>query len=215
MKSYILIISILMGLCLPAHAQTRSALSAEEEAQIKERIVGKLEDFQYFLGEMANKKNSQQVRNDAHKSNRQLFIGKCEPYTVTNISTGAPEKRSAVKMETSSVSNGKERRRQQLMKQYFINLMNNRAYSNIKIEQSKTVRVDNIRKVGDGKYEAVAHFYQYFIGYGGDGIIRYGDQTEKAVRILIDYDEVPTPDGVDRIFDIKLGDMKVVLTERL
>lgn len=199
-----------------AFPQSISDLTEDEKKQLKLRIKDKLEDFQFFLGEMADKSNSQQVRTSAHKSNVLLFIGKCEPYTVTNISTGETERKEAVQMETSSVSNGRERKRSQPMKQYFINIINNRAYSNIKIEQSKAVRVDNIRKVANGKYEAVAHIHQYFTGYGGErNHVIYSDNTEKAVRILIDYDEVVTSEGIDRIFDIKLGDMKVALTERL
>lgn len=205
-------------LCLGANvsAQTIHDLTDEEKNQVKARIIDKLEDFQFFLGEMADKKNSQQVRNSAHKSNVLLFIGKCEPYTVTNLTTGEPERKEAVRMETSSVTNGVERKRSNTMKQYFINILNNRAYSNIKIEQSKAVRVDNIRKVGEGKYEAIAHIHQYFTGYGGErNQVIYSDNTEKAVRISIDLDEVPTSDGIERVLDIKLGDMKVALTERL
>ena len=199
-----------------AFSQSISDLTEDEIKQVKLRIKDKLEDFQFFLGEMADKSNSQQVRTSAHKSNVLLFIGKCEPYTVTNISTGETERKEAVQMETSSVSNGRERKRSQPMKQYFINIINNRAYSNIKIEQSKSVLVDNIRKVANGKYEGVAHIHQYFTGYGGErNHVIYSDNTEKAVRILIDYDEVVTSEGIDRIFDIKLGDMKVALTERL
>lgn len=199
-----------------AFSQSTSDLTEDEKKQVELRIIDKLEDFQFHLGLMANKRKSQQVRTAAHKSNVLLFIGKCEPYTVTNISTGESEKKEAIQMETSSVSNGRERKRSQPMKQYFINIMNNRTYSNIKIEQSKAVRVDNFRKIADDKYEAVAHIHQYFTGYGGErNYVIYSDNTEKAVRILIDYHENRTSEGIDRIFDIKLGDMKVALTERL
>lgn len=211
---FLLIINLSFNIC--AQSSSDLTVTEEEQTQVKARIIDKLEDFQFWLGEMADKKNSMQVRTSAHKSNILLFIGKCEPYTVTDFSTGETQRKEAVQMETSSVSNGRERKRTQPMKQYFINILNNRAYSNIKIEQSKAVRVDNIRKVGNGKYEAVAHIHQYFTGYGGErNRVIYSDNTEKAVRILIDYDEVVTSDGIDRIFDIKLGDMKVALTERL
>lgn len=211
----ITLLFIMSSMGISAYAQDVQELSEDEKNQLKARIVDKLDDFQFFLGEMADKKNSQQVRSSAHKSNILLFIGKCEPYTVTNISTGALENKEAVKMETSSISNGYERRKSQTMKQYFINILNNRAYSNIKIEQSKAVRVDNIRKVGDGKYEAIAHIHQYFAGYGGEMGVIYSDHTEKSVKIIIDRYEVPTSLDVDIIYEIKLGDMKVSLTERL
>ena len=79
------------------YAQNSHVLSKEEENEIKARIVDKLEDFQFWLEEIADKKNSQQVRTSAYESNVLLFIGKCEPYTVTNISTGVLEKKEAVK----------------------------------------------------------------------------------------------------------------------
>ena len=211
----ITLLFIMSSMGISVYAQDVHELPIEEKNQLKARIVDKLDDFQFFLGEMADKKNSQQVRTSAHKSNILLFIGKCEPYTVTNISTGALENKEAVKMETSSISNGYERRKSQTMKQYFTNILNNRAYSNIKIEQSKAVRVDKIRKVGEGKYEAIAHIHQYFAGYGGEMGVIYSDHTEKAVKIIIDRYEVSTSLGVDIIYEIKLGDMKVSLTERL
>lgn len=199
-----------------AFSQSTSDLTEDEKKQVELRIIDKLENFQFYLGEMADKRNSQLIRTSAHKSNVLLFIGKCEPYNVMNISTGETERKEAVKMETSSISNGRERKRSQLMKQYFINIMNNKTYSNIKIEQSNAVRVDNFRKVADGKYEAIAHIHQYFTGYGGElNYVIYSDNTEKAVRILIDYHENRTSEGIDRIFEIKLGDMKVALTEQL
>lgn len=211
----ITLLFIMSSMGISVYAQEAHELSEEAKEQIRARIIDKLDDFQFFLGEMADKNNSQQVRTSAHKSNILLFIGKCEPYTVTNISTGALENKEAVKMETSSISNGYERRKSQTMKQYFTNILNNRAYSNIKIEQSKAVRVDNIRKVGEGKYEAIAHIHQYFTGYGGEMGVIYSDHTEKAVKIIIDCKEVPTSLGVELIYEIKLGDMKVSLTERL
>lgn len=198
-------------------AQSNYSLTQEEKEQVKERIVDKLEDFQFWLGEIANKKNSQQVRTNALKSNIVLFMGKCDPYTVTNHKTGQLEIKEAVKMETSSIRNGREvKNPPQRMKQYLYNILNNKTYSNIKIEQADAVRVDNLRKVGEGEYEAVAYFCQYFTGYRGDGnYVAYSDYTEKAVRILIDIEEVRQAGETEKIIKIKLGDMKVALTEHL
>jgi len=198
-------------------AQSKNYLTEEDKKQIKERIIDKLEDFQFWLGEIANKKNSQQVRTNAIKSNIVLFIGKCDPYTVTNPKTGEIEIKDAVKMETSSIRNGVVHKNpSQRMKQYLKNLLNNKSYSNIKIEQADAVRVDNLRKVGDGEYEAIAYFCQYFTGYRGDGNhVVYSDYTEKAVRILIEVEEVKQIGKTEKVIKIKLGDMKVALTERL
>lgn len=210
-----LLLIFFLGITTCVYGQSTNDLTEEEKEQIQNAIKDRLTDFQDNLEQMADKKNSQYVRTSAHKSNRLLFLGKCEPYTVINLSTDEVEKKEPVQMETSSISNDVERKRKQSMKRYFINIMNNRAYANIRVTQSKAVRVDNIRKVGDGKYVAVAHIHQYFTGYGGDRQILYSDETEKAVGISIEVSDVETSMGVDRKIDIRLGDMKVVLTDRL
>ncbi|MDE6523222.1 MAG: hypothetical protein K2L17_10415 [Muribaculaceae bacterium] len=210
---------LILSICVSINVSALSSyiLTEEDKEQVKERIIDKLEDFQFWLGEIANKKNSQKVRTDALKSNIVLFIGKCDPYTVTNHKTGELEVKEAVKMQTSSVRNGKEvKNPPQRMKQYLYNILNNETYSNIKIEQADAVRVDNIRQVGDGEYEAVAYFCQYFTGYRGEeNYVAYSDYTEKAVRISIGLEEVRHAGKTEKIIKIKLGDMKVALTERL
>lgn len=207
---------LLLVLLIPAYAQTSSTLTAKQQEEIIERIKDKLKDFQYYLSIMADKTLSQQVRQNAHKANMLLFIGSCEPYEVTE-STGRIERRNAVQMETSSVNSNYVKR--QPMKQYFVNIMNNRMYSNIIIEQADAIRVDNLRKVGEDKYEAVAHICQYFTGYGENGQPKYADKTEKAVKILISHKDNPRINEgeivCENIFDIKLGDMKVLSTERI
>lgn len=213
MRKYLLGIFFVISICFNGFAQETIVLTEDDKNQVKARIIEKLNDFQNYLGEMADKQNPMSVRNAFRKSNTLLFIGECEPYKVTDIQSGEIQQKDAVKMETSSLSHNTKH--SQLMKDYFNNIMNNRAYSNIKIEQSKAVRIDNIRKVAEGKYEGVAHIHQYFTGYGGDGKqILYSDSTEKAVKIYIGYEEVLSSEGVQRIFNIKLGDMKVVLTEK-
>lgn len=212
MKRIILTIIVFAWLLAPAYTQTID-LTADQKKQIIARIEDKLEDFQNSLEIMAEKSYSQQTRQAAYKANTLLFIGNCEPYEVIDQMTGRVKRKRAVEMETSSVNSNYIKR--QPMKQYFINIMNNRAYSNIKIEQAGAIRVDNIRKVGEGKYEAVAHICQYFAGYRGDMGKIYEDKTEKAVKILIDYHEIPNSFGGDIIYDIKLENMKVLSTERI
>ena len=213
MKKILFITTLFACLLTPVYAQSSFDLTDEVKEQIIARIKDKLNDFQEFLGEMANKKFPQQTRQKAYESSIILFIGECEPYEVSDITTGRVERKKAVEMETSSVNSNYIKR--QLMKLYFLNILNNRIYSNIKIEQADAVRVDNLRKVGEGRYEAVAHICQYFVGYNDNGYLKYGDKTEKAVKVYVNYKEIPTSTGTDSIFDIKLGNMKVLSTERI
>ena len=211
---YLLLSLIVLFSGISLKGQEVLELNESQKAQIIKGIVEKLDDFQFWLGDMADKQNPSTVRKGAHSAAKKLFVGKCQPYTL--FVSGISVNNDGVKMQTSSVRNGREIKKDQLMRNYFLKILNNTAYNNIKIEQSKAVRVDNVRKVGEGKYEAVAHIHQYFTGYGGErNQVLYSDNTEKDVRIHIDYEEIPTSEGVDRIISIKLGDMTVVFTERI
>ena len=197
-----------------SHAQQPSIdLTQEQIEQINQRISDKLENFLSYLQMMADKKNSQRVRNSAHQRNLNLFIGKCEPYEEFNLYSHASHIHEAVKMQTSSVNNNKITT--QKIKNYFSNLMNNKNYANIKIDQADTFYISNIRKTGEDRYEAVARIKQVFMGMSENGGVRYGDITEKAVRIYIERHTVATPNGYEDVWDIMLGDMKVLSTSRL
>lgn len=217
MKKTFMFLVVVLAVMLPGYGQTYGdgtpTLTDDEKEQLKDRIVDKLEDFQYFLQTMADKRNSHPVRTQAMQSNIKMFIGECEPYSVYNYWTGSEEMMPAVKMQTSSVN--RSQKSSQKMKNYFTKILNNRLYANIRIEQSDAIRIGNIEAVGDGRYMAVAYICQKFIGYADNGSIRYGDVTEKKVKIHIDHQEIPTVNGIENLWDVKLGDMYVVSTQRL
>ncbi len=188
-------------------------LTEEEKTVLKSRIVDKLSDFQYFLKTMADKRYSTAVRQNALESTTSLFIGNCEPYEIRNSWDGTPITERAVQMQVSS--RYKSRPTTKPMKLYLTQIFRGMGYSNIRIEQADAIRVDNFTKTPDGKYLAVAHIVQNFIGYGEGGQIRYSDRTQKKVIVHIDVIEIPTADGIDLLYDVKLGDMSVVSTEKL
>lgn len=199
---------------LPTYAQTSSELTEEEKIQLTKRIEDKLEDFLIYLGELASKTLPEEIRDVAYESNVSLFIGNCEPYKVIDLYSGKEQWKDAVKMQTSSV-NSSESPKQQTMKEYFYKLRKNLLpYTDIIIEQSGAVRVDNIRQVGPNKFEGVAHYFQIFAGYRDKRLV-YKDRTEKSVKLYIDSNCVETSKGDKRIYDIRLGDMKVRSTEKV
>lgn len=212
MKLHVLFFALAILSAGVLNAQTKS-LSEEDKEVLKVRIIDKLDDFQYFLKTMADKRNSKEVRENAHRSCINLFIGKCEPYEEYNDWVGVPVVRKAVQMQTSSVNS--KLKRTQSMKQYLKRMLQGLGYANIRIEQSDAIRVDTFRKVGDGKYMAIAYIFQDFIGYGKDGQTIYSDRTQKKVYIHVDLVEIPTENGVEEIWNVKLGDMSVVSTEKL
>lgn len=210
-----LILGILfVVIAIPTQAQTSTELSEEEKNQLARRVEDKLEDFLIYLGELASKTIPDEIREAAYELNLKLFIGECEPYKVVDLYSGKEQWKDAVKMQTSSV-NSSEPPKEQTMKKYFYKLRNNMLpYTDIIIEQSGVVRVDNIRQVGLGKFEGVAHYFQIFAGYRDKRLV-YKDRTEKSVKLYIDGNYVETSEGAKRVYDIRLGDMKVRSTERI
>jgi len=208
-KSFILGI-LFVGIAAPTQAQTSTELSEEEKNQLERRVEDKLEDFLIYLGELASKTLPDEIREAAYELNLKLFIGECEPYKVVDLYSGREQWKEAVRMQTSSINNSNINN--QSMKDYFNKLKNNRSYTDIVIEQSGAVRVDNIRQVGPGKFEGVAHYFQIFAGYR-DKRLLYKDRTEKSVKLYIDGNYVETSGGAKRVYDIRLGDMKVRSTE--
>lgn len=214
MKRLTIIFIILMNACvLSSKAQNSLDLTFEQQEDITNRIVAKVNDFQNFLAQLADKTNSSFSRQKAYESILDIFIGRCDKYETIDLNTGRKELKDAVKMEISSVNS--QRPVTRLMKTYLNNIKNNGMYSNIKISLVDAIRVGNLRKVAEGKYEATAHFCQIFIGLNGDKI-KYSDKTEKAVKVYVTLSLRPTLFGdYDEVFDVKLGDIKVESTERL
>ena len=84
----------------------------------------------------------------------------------------------------------------------------NYRYSQIVIEAADAVRVDNFSKIGDGRYVATAHILQHFMGYSSDGRrVQYEDYTAKTITIYINRLEINTPEGINVIWQILLGDV--------
>ena len=94
------------------------------------------------------------------------------------------------------------------MKKYLWNQYNNvHKYGKVVIQSADVVRVDNIHKVSEGHYEAMACFVQKYIAFK-DGRVIYSDITSKKVKVYIEALEIPG--GV--IWDAKLGDVYVTST---
>ena len=197
---------LLVGAIQITYAQS---LSNEEKQELQLRAKQKIEDFQGHLATIASRNMSATNKNAARKAALDLFIGKGESYMFED-SYGNRLKHDAVKMQVSSKTTGRINTR--LMKNYLTSLANLSQYTKVVIEDADVVRVDNIRETGDGKYEAVAYFSQKFCGYR-DGRLVYTDVTEKKVKIYVEKQTVPMPDGNQQvIWQVLLGDIYVLDT---
>ncbi len=182
-------------------------LSNEDKSELQTRVKQKIEDFQLHLGTIGSKGVSEASKDAATASALELFIGKGRSYEYTD-DYGNRRTHEPVKMQTS---NKRRKYPPKPMTQYLKHLRN-LTYTKVIIEAADAVRVDNIFETSDGKYEAVAYFSQKFCGYR-DGRLVYNDVTEKKVKIYVEKEVIPRPDGSGQvIWQVLLGDIYVMST---
>ena len=212
MRFYIIrtLIFISLMLCCFTNLNAQQLTYSEKEA-LQRRVKDKVDEFQFYIGQLANKKSTNiEVKNNAYNLALKLFIGECEDYSIYDPELGRDVFKSAVRMETSSKYRSSKSRT--LMKRYLNNLRNNQTYTQIEITDADIVRVDNIYKVVD-HYECMAYFCQKYIGYR-DGRVAYSDITTKKVRVYINAIQIPKADGsTETIWNALLGDIYVIETK--
>ena len=221
MKKFFIALAFCFSLAVTAGAQNVQLINdlgiqEDELADVQERIVEKVDDFQRWLQALAGRGNvSHNTKMEIYDQTLKLFIGEGKSYKieVPNPYGGFSEQINPA--VTMSIINSKYNkiRTKQPMTTYLTNLIKrsetpNYRYSQVVIEAADAVRVDNFRRVGDGRYMATAHILQHFMGYGKDGMrIQYEDYTAKTITIYIDRVEIITPEGIDYYWDIRLGDV--------
>lgn len=204
MKTVKIYIALLLMVCaIPSVAQ--NDLSESDKEALQARVKDKVDEFQYHLSCIVNTELTDYQRLEEIDASLVLFIGKGERYNVTN-DRGEVENHSAVRMQLSSVNN--DIKRWLTMKKYLRNQYENvHRYGKVVIQAADAVRVDNINKVSDGHYEAMAYFAQKYIAFS-DGRVVYSDITTKKIKVYIDALEVLG----EIIWDAKLGDVYVTST---
>ena len=118
--------------------------------------------------------------------------------------------RKAVTMGVTSLRNPKPRKKP--MADYLLGLAEIR-YNAVTIETTDwhDMRVSEVRKVGDDKYECTVYFEQVFTSKGPDNIPGYSDRTKKKVTCYIDL--VQTDDGLEIL--VQLGDVTAYETRKI
>lgn len=196
--------TLLLAICLPSLAQ--NDLTASDKEALQARVKDKVDEFVHHLSCIVNTELTDYQRQNEIKAALVLFIGNGERYSVTN-ENGEVENHAPVRMQLSSVNN--DIKRWLSMKKYLWNQYNNvHKYGKVVIQSADIVRVDNINKVSDGHYEAMAYFVQKYIAFR-DGKVVYSDITTKKIKVYIDALEVPG--GI--IWEAKLGDVYVTATK--
>lgn len=202
---YQFLLVILMGMTF-TNSYAQNDLTEEDKKELQDRVKIKVDEFQQYLSDIVNTDLSDNQRKNSISSALALFIGKGEAYQITENDVKVNKK--PVRMQISSVYNDRTRWLQ--MKQYLKNQYENvHKYGKVSITSADVVRVDNIYKVGEGKYQAVAYFCQRYVATR-DGKVVYGpDVTSKKVIVYISAIEIPG----GYVWDAKLGDVYVTATK--
>lgn len=200
-----LIILLLISTSLDCFSQQTNDLSQEELEAFKIQCQERIDAFQMGLEIIADKRQNSEIKNHYIKTIPEMFMGNGEPWTDNNGG-----KHDAVKMQVSSLSNGKIRTTNIPLKEY-LNRLRNLPYTSVEIKKAKTCLISNLYKVSDNLYMGTCTFFQYFTGQSGEVLV-YRDYTQKDVDVYIQRIE----DGsLGTYWDMKFGDINVSETKRL
>lgn len=204
---FLLLMFILLGLANNISAQSDGMLSENDKKEMQNKAKQRIDDFLNYLGAIGSKQVSRQRKQASVESALDLFIGNGDPYTYED-DYGNRLQHAAVTMQTTNKYGRKYPPKP--MKTYLSALMS-LPYNKVVIESADAVRVDNIQEEGNGKYKAVAYYYQKFTGSYGDGRI-YSDYTQKKVTIYVERTLLDTIDGEKTVWTVLLGDVSAVET---
>lgn len=198
-------ILLLISTSLGCFSQKTNDLSQEELEAFKVQCQERIDAFQMGLEIIADKRQNAEIKDHYIKTIPEMFMGNGEPWTDNNGG-----KHDAVKMQVSSLSNGKITTSNIPLKQY-LNRLRNLPYTNVEIKKAKTCLISNLYKVSDNLYMGTCTFFQYFTGQSGEVLV-YRDYTQKDVDVYIQRIE----DGsLGTYWDMKFGDINVSETKRM
>lgn len=199
----IFIVLIALASTIMGKAQNNE-LSSEELDSWKERCQEIIEAFQYGLEIIGDKSQEKAVKQHYKENILEFFMGKGEPYYLKV--DGVNKRQEPVSMQVSSL-NRKEPRSVQLKN--YLNHIENMKYKHVKISKARTCVISNFYPV-DGMYIATVTIFQVFEGYGGE-MRTYRDKTQKDIKV---YLHKVTDGNLGEFWDLKLGDINVVATEK-
>lgn len=216
---FVLAAAMLMSAHAVAQQLDRThGLSDEDVAAMTKRATEKVDQFNRQLSLIAqphrSTDNNKQRQMNAYKDRliRQclkLFLGQGEEYEDAYGNKMPP-----VTIEVSSISKrtGAVSVEQRKVKQYLRSMKNNRfRYDSIDITSTDCYVIpESVREIGDGLYECVLSYTQWFRAKRREGP-DYEDKTDKAVRVVFERVVI---EGEIRWL-IWLGDIYVTLTTQI
>lgn len=195
---------------------TSKDLFGEDFEEVTKEIRKKVNNFNRYVNNLAGNSFTHWEKEERYQLALELFIGKGNPYEVLVPSGNGDytQIHEAVKMGVFPSKNNQVRKYYP-MKEYLSRLIRNSEnpnyrYKRINIECSNAIRLDNFRKIGDGRYIALAHYLQKYTTYTTieSNVPAYTDYTEKTVTIYINSVEVTLPSGeTEHYWQVLLGDV--------
>lgn len=197
------------------YAQVYNGLDERTNAKIAERAREEVGQFTSYLEDIANKTIDRKIRLYYKDVALKLFVGEGKAWVEEILNSEGTQvvdriNRKAVTMGVTSLRNPKPRLKP--MADYLLGLAEIR-YNSVTIQTTDwhDMRVSEVRKVGDGKYECTVYFEQVFKSKGRDNIPGYSDRTKKKVTCYIDL--VHTDDGLEIL--VQLGDVTAYETRKV
>ena len=191
-------------------------LFGDELQQIDDEILSKVKIFQRYVNNLAGNSYTHSQKEERYQMALDLFINRGDPYDiiVPSIEGDYVQEHDAAQMCVIT-SKRTQSRKHYPMKQYLRTLIRNSEnpnyrYQKVVIESSDVIKIDNYRKVGDGRYMALAHYVQKYSAYQSAemGRATYIDYTRKTIAIYIDIIEIDHPDGtIENLIRVLLGDV--------
>lgn len=205
MMKKLLLFMLLACTSLAVFSQNTNDLSQEELEAFKVQCQERVDAFQMGLEIIADKQQSSEIKEHYIKTIPEMFMGKGEPWTDNKGG-----KHNAVKMQVSSLKNGKTETNDIPLKEYLVRLKGLK-YTSVEIKKAKTCLISNLYKVSDNLYMGTCTFFQYFTGQSGEALV-YRDYTQKDVDVYIQRIE----DGsLGTYWDMKFGDINVSETKKM
>ena len=195
-------------------AQTYNDLDERTQKLIALRAREEVGQFTQYLQDIANKKLPITDRYKYKDIALTLFVGGGKDYYEAILDDDGSKidevRKPAVTMEVTSLRKNTKTKRK--MAKYLKGLADI-IYKEVTIQTTAwhDMRVSEIPKTADGKYECVVYFEQVFISRGKDNTPGYIDRTKKRVTCYIDV--VRTDDGLEIL--VQLGDVEATETTRV
>lgn len=198
-----------------SNAQVYNDLDERTNAKIAERAREEVGQFTNYLTDIADKKIERKTRLYYKDVALKLFVGEGQAWVEEILNSEGTRvvdrvNRKAVTMGVTSLRNPKPRLKP--MADYLLGLAEIR-YNAVTIQTTDwhDMRVSEVRKIGEDKYECTVYFEQVFTSKGPDNIPGYSDRTKKKVTCYIDL--VQTDDGLEIL--VQLGDVTAYETRKI